>query len=673
MPQFDGKPRIAGIATAPIMRLKGLQALFPEFDAFKRLYPGVARGLTATVGWGNKPTACSAQRVARKRNIPYVAVEDGFLRSWGPARLGYAPHSLVVDYTGIYYDSQRPSDLETSIRDDTFSELERSRAASCMARLSHYRLSKYNDAPDRPLPSSERTRVLVVDQTLGDASIAGGRADSASFHRMLEDALSENPRAEIIVKTHPDVIAGEKRGHLTTAGHNSRCRLIAEPLNPWALFEAVEKVYVVTSQIGFEALIAGKDVVCHGMPFYAGWGLTMDRLSEPRRDRARDLETVFAAAYLRYCRYANPYTAQASTLEETIDLIADQAYQQERLTGKWIAAGFSWHKRRFIGDFLGTRSRVRYTASIPEGHYHGSPDERLVTWGGPQARKTDQPARRHWHMEDGFLRSVGLGVDLVQPLSVVLDSRGIYYDPSVPSDLEVMLNEARFDDWTLERARALSSSLIQRGLSKYNVDGAELGELPSDRRIVLVPGQVESDASIRRGTGTIQTNGQLLEAVRQAQPDAFIIYKPHPDVCAGSRPGCLDKNTPLRQDLTYTGNIHPVLARTEEVHTMTSLAGFEGLLRGCHVVTYGLPFYAGWGLTEDHAEAPGRFTRRTLEELVAAALIHYPVYRDPRSRQLCNAETTVALLEQQRVCASKLSPVSRMYRLYRQIAATDRV
>jgi capsular polysaccharide export protein len=59
---------------------------------------------------------------------------------------------------------------------------------------------------------------------------------------------------------------------------------------------------------------------------------------------------------------------------------------------------------------------------------------------------------------------------------------------------------------------------------------------------------------------------------------------------------------------------------------MTSLAGFEGLLRGRRVVTYGMPFYAGWGLTADQYRSERRSRRLNLDELVAGCLLKYPRY-----------------------------------------------
>jgi capsular polysaccharide export protein len=65
-------------------------------------------------------------------------------------------------------------------------------------------------------------------------------------------------------------------------------------------------------------------------------------------------------------------------------------------------------------------------------------------------------------------------------------------------------------------------------------------------------------------------------------------------------------------------------------------------------MTYGVPFYAGWGLTVDHGPVPSRRTTpRSLDELVAATLLIYPRYLDPLSGLPCPAEVVVVRLAQQ--------------------------
>ena len=87
-----------------------------------------------------------------------------------------------------------------------------------------------------------------------------------------------------------------------------------------------------------------------------------------------------------------------------------------------------------------------------------------------------------------------------------------------------------------------------------------------------------------------------------------------------------------------------LLGEIDELHTLTSLAGFEALLRGRRVVVYGQPWYAGWGLTHDKVVIK-RGRQLTLEELVAGALIVYPRYLDPVTRLPCGPETIIERLD----------------------------
>lgn len=245
-------------------------------------------------------------------------------------------------------------------------------------------------------------------------------------------------------------------------------------------------------------------------------------------------------------------------------------------------------------------------------------------------------------IEDGFIRSVGLGADLIPGASIVVDRRGIYYDPAQPSDLEVLFETSQFDEDLRRRAAALRAMIVRRGLTKYNLDVSATPERTDhDRRWVLVPGQVEDDHSVRLGGGGIRSNLDLLARVRADNPDAHILYKPHPDVEAGHRAGRISREDALRFADAYVANasIPALFAVVDQISTLTSLAGFEALLRGLPVTTYGLPFYAGWGLTTDLGPvSPRRRRKLDLDELTAGALILYPLYLDPVSGLRCEPE-----------------------------------
>jgi len=330
-----------GIATSGLWRLRRAVELLTGGTAQRIRF--IAGDLDAIAGWGHKPTSRRARRIARMRGIPYIALEDGLLRSVRPGRAD-PPLSLVVDRSGIYYDATAPSDLESAVLrratvPDTLREARRA-----MALLRDRRLSKYNahtlDSLDtlNLRPSDRRDRVLVVDQTAGDASISGALASAESFFSMLHEAVVENPACEILLRVHPDVRIGKKRGHFTKrsllgmarrsiaidrALHENRIHLSAEPINPWAFLEGCAKVYCVSSQLGFEGLVAGCEVHCFGMPFYGGWGLTHDRLPAPARRHRATIEALFAGMYFDYMRYIDHDTMSQTDFFTAVETLSD--------------------------------------------------------------------------------------------------------------------------------------------------------------------------------------------------------------------------------------------------------------------------------------------------------------------------------------------------------------
>lgn len=313
-----------------------------------------------------------------------------------------------------------------------------------------------------------------------------------------------------------------------------------------------------------------------------------------------------------------------------------------------------WKKgyvRRYVAPFAERVVFTRRTFRMrsPRGQ------SALLVWGMRDDPALQRHARRRgmpiWRMEDGFLRSVGLGSDRTVPASLVLDKQGIYYDPTQPSDLETILQEGGFSAEELSRAATLREAIVRLGVSKYNVGdrSVRLPEAPADKRVVLVPGQVEDDASIRLGTTDVNTNAELLRLAREKRPDAFIIFKPHPDVVSGNRLGAVPDHIARRyaDAVVVDAPLPACLAIAHEVHTMTSLVGFEALMRGLTVSAYGLPFYAGWGLTDDRESHPRRTRHLTLDELVAGALIRYPLYMHPETMRPASAEAIAGYLQAQ--------------------------
>jgi capsular polysaccharide export protein len=285
--------------------------------------------------------------------------------------------------------------------------------------------------------------------------------------------------------------------------------------------------------------------------------------------------------------------------------------------------GFPRWKWRYVRRCLPNRRLDFVGAGAPAPRAGG-----LLLWGMAALPENTPPGLPVARMEDGFLRSVGLGAELTRPLSWVIDRHGIYYDSTRPSDLEILLQAGGMSDALRARAAALLEAVLLAGLTKYNLTGAPWRRPAGSRPVVLVPGQVESDASLALGAPGLRTNIGLLRAVRAARPDAHLLYKPHPDVVARlRREGAGEPQAASIADEVITdAPMHGLLEAVDEVHVLTSLAGFEALLRGRRVVCHGQPFYAGWGLTQDMIPVPRRTRRLGLDELVAGALIAYPLY-----------------------------------------------
>jgi len=276
----------------------------------------------ALIGWGHKTSSMKIRTLAQKLNLPYIAVEDGFLRSFGLGVEGAPPYSLVVDRTGIYYDSSCPSDLENMLNLHDFDQDFINCAHKAMIWLRQEKLTKYNQIlPDYNGPNIFR---LIIDQTKGDASVILSGAPTNAFDLMIQEALHDCGNGVIAIKLHPDTLSGYKDGYFAKLISNPNIIFIDYPVETWSLLSQCNEVATISSQMGFDALMAGCRVICYGIPFYAGWGLTIDRIPCPRRTRQRNVTELFAAAYMLYARYVNPYTGFISNLEDTIEIIASK-------------------------------------------------------------------------------------------------------------------------------------------------------------------------------------------------------------------------------------------------------------------------------------------------------------------------------------------------------------
>ena len=621
--------------------------------------------------WGSKPYSRRAAPLARRLGLPHIRLEDGFVCSFG-RHSKHRKYSIVEDRVGIYYDATAPSRLENLLNglDEESWKLDdpgmHATARELMARIVDAGINKYNHLAQNTLENLPDSFVLVVDQTAGDQSVRLGGMDAAAFNAMLDDVLRHYAPEQVVVKVHPQVLAGNKQGYLLERAQRQGLQLITGDISDEQL-ATCDSVHVGTSLYGFEALMRGASVVCHGQPFYAGWGVTEDRQPLARRKQQRNLTELFIAAYLIYPTYVDPVSGCVCDLAAIVDHIYIQLEQRRRVGGRLVCVGITPWKRRYINRYLFHADYQHRHMSVREflrWEQQQSEPVAVLVWGRkPPESPLEQALVRHQvtRMEDGFVRSVGLGSNFTAPRSLVIDPEGIYFDATGPSRLETMLQNDDCNDIDSHRARQLTRVLLNERVSKYTraADGRFDCSFYIGKQVLLVIGQVDGDASLRFGSGAVRSNLELLRAVREANPHAVVVYKPHPDVVSGNRSDGIDKNCDLLTICDRVETELPIdvaLLHCDEVHTISSLAGLEALLYNKRVVTYGRPFYAGWGLTVDRCDFPRRNRRRSLDELIYISYIRYPAYLDIGSGEHVKVEQTVdALLSERRAVSSPLA------------------
>jgi capsular polysaccharide export protein len=468
-------------------------------------------------------------------------------------------------------------------------------------------------APAAPPALLQHRRVLVA---------AG--CDAARNRTMLKAALLHAASA-----THVVLLIPRQDARLQAAARTHGCGVLVGPADPWPLLADAAALHAQENDpLAILARLAGVPV--HGDGLRA----------------AGDAGAFAAAALLLATQYTDPFRGGPIPCADALDIAAEwrRVTRANRAIG--ACTGMSFWKRARMRAFLHDGIRAPPHASTLSALMKAAKGRGIAGWSSRIPKGLAQEAARSGirllRVEDGFVRSRGLGSGFLPPCSIIVDATGIYYDPATASDLETLLCETVFPPALLDRARRLTVRMVRESVTKYAIGPGRLSLPQHDGRpLLLVPGQVADDLSVLSGGAGIAGNEDLLAQVRARNPGAFILYRPHPDVDAGHRAGSLPDTTALRHADCVMRDvpIASLIAAVDEIHTLTSLAGFEALLRGRHVTTYGQPFYAGWGLTEDLAPPPRRGRRLTLEELSAGVLLLYPRYMDPVTELPCSAET----------------------------------
>ena len=419
--------------------------------------------------WGQSPTSPRGEAVAARTEAPILRVEDAFLRSVRPGRSGDPAIGLLLDRSGVHFDAEHVSDLERLLAEaplDDTALLNRARDGIERLRAAH--LSKYN-AFDAAAPAPEPGYVLVIDQTKGDASVKASRADLNTFREMLFLAREEHPGTRILIKTHPETSAGHRGGYFDDTMLDDRTTLHDAPVSPHRLLEGAIAVYTVSSQLGFEAILAGHRPVVMGRPFYMGWSLTDDRNPLDRRQRRLTRAQLFAAAMILYPTWYDPYRDRLCDFETAVATLEAEARAWRDDHRGWVGAGMRLWKRKPLQQVFGLHRKMRFAEGAGAVARAGKDGRRLMVWAGKTT--SELIAAGAVRVEDGFLRSRGLGAELTPPLSLVLDDLGIYYDPSRESRLERLINASdTLPEADIRRAEALVEEAASGLMTRLRAD-----------------------------------------------------------------------------------------------------------------------------------------------------------------------------------------------------------
>ena len=445
-----------------------------ENEGYKLSFGLPLRKSDTVLVWGRKRMAERAIAIAHFFGRDFISAEDSFMRSVLTGREGGKSHGLIFDKTGIYYETDKPNDLETLLNQaPLIGDEERASAHLGIERMKSLDISKYNSHALSDPPDLPREFILLIDQTHHDASITGGGASSDTFNEMLAEARRQFPDDFILIKTHPETQAGKRLGHFGNEHLDENSMLWRDAISPWRLFKRAKAVFTVTSQMGLEAIFAGHKPHVFGRAFFAGRGLTYDYHKEQKRFSPVTKEEFYWAAYQKYSRYIAAGCGTPINDEVVAYALSERA-RHFRARRKLCVAGVKLWKRPFFKHYFKDNIIGFWKDPHLSLNFASKKNAVVLCWSSyVNETLKQQCASRNIKLEqieDGFIRSNGLGAALVKPLSLSIDDLGIYYDPRSESRLERYIKaSSTLLPAKIDRAKKIQQKIIQLGISKYNL------------------------------------------------------------------------------------------------------------------------------------------------------------------------------------------------------------
>jgi len=584
---------------------------------------------------------------------PILRLKEGIFAGYSSEQL---PYSLYYAFeSDVYYNFKKESNIESLLRSNWIaSEEEWNTAHLAIQMINKYGITKYSEHPpvsENIMRGTGYQNILLVDQPVDDESVLLGNATEETFNDMLLYAFDNYQYANIYVKLHPETINGKKEGYLQKLlvkhGLNDHpsIKLIDTNCNITSVFHFVQEVFVVTSQVGFEALLRNKNVRCFGLPFYSGWGLTNDMQTLNIPKPSRSLMDLFIALILKHTLYINPFTGKKGTILDLLDYVSIQQRHSNRKNVAFYNTSFVEHKNI---DKLLNVNRQNFSAITKSKQIPKHIDYFILT-DKKSTFEEVQPLKYRAFLSESFLFSNNVYPEDV--LSLIVDHNGPYYDPQIESDLDYMLNHETYTDYEVNKANKFIDALKFKFL--MDVRGQDSNKAlaekqKSGKKVIFVPGQIaDSEVTLAGGGLAIPSDYELLVAICQKVENYLILYKPAP----GSK---IRKLNDLGRDglvslsvyskerhnnivLVFDDSISHCIDISDEIHLINHNCGIEAIVKGKKVVTYGLPFYGALGLTEDRQRFPRIKRQLSLEEFVLATYMLYPRYKLPNQTYFTTA------------------------------------
>lgn len=617
---------------------------------------GKQRDAEIWVWRGMAPTGLEEWARQRKMTLRYL--ESGPFDATAPAER--AARSLTLDSGAPYTDATRASDLEVLLGTRDFDAELMTRAARCAAMLCGATPEEATAARPQTGDGPVRRVLVIGEHDGGPGVVSAGRPAMAAVD-LVRLAMQENPGAEVLYRPAPGK-AGSPDG---------LCPVVPTDAPLADILRSVGRVYAVAAPEGLLAALCGAPVTVLGTPFYAGWGFTEDRQPLPRRTRRLTPLQVFAGAYLLHARYFDPDTGSETTLERVAPTASIPSVRTAAMpttaaatpvpvrrtvilagsgVNKGLATIFAEDETVWLdpADSALETTLVRRLKGVTSGRVVLPTD-----LAGSKQRTARRIAQAQGaavvYLEAGFLR----GADRVAPpVSWLIDPMAPHWDGRVETRLEWLLANHDFeaDSDLMARAAALKARLLDAALTRTNdlEPVADLAAVYGPKQVprVLVLGALGGMESNAGANPRSFSNLDLVQIALREHPSAQIVYRPHP--LGGEREraetAVIARACP---DVAIPHALPPLpqaLETVDRVITVASLGGFEATLRGIPVTTFGAPFYAGWGATDDRAAPARRVRRLTLDQVFAAAYLLYPRYVDPLYRTATTAEDAVAAI-----------------------------